>query len=125
MSERLGHIQSAMRVLIRRNTTLHQRLYEAGNELLIALGRSDTWPPEAFAEAKRIEEALTAKGKLVDTVCAMDTPAAADLAERVFELGVALTVAEHLRFETGGHPGVPHPKAMAPVGMSQRREAKG
>ncbi len=125
MSERLSHIQSAMRVLIRRNTTLHQRLYESGKELLIALGGSDTWPPEAIAEAKRIEEALTAKGKLVDTICAMDTPVAADLAERVFELGVALTVAEHLRFETGGHQGVPQPKAMAPAGTSRRREAKG
>ncbi len=125
MSERLGHIQSAMRILIRRNTTLHQRLYEASEELLIAISKSDTWPPEAIAEAKRLEEALTAKGRLAETICAMDTSTAGDLAERVIELAMVLSVTEGLNSRTGGHQAVPHPKAMTPAGTSRRRAAKG
>ena len=121
MSQELDRIlHRAVRTLVRRNTTLHQRLYEAAKEFPAALRRREQWPPDLLLQAKNIEKKLTAKGRLVDTICAMDTSVAADLAEEIVNLAIQIDVANRQRLDTRGHRTAPHSETRPPVEMRRR-----
>ncbi len=118
MSKGLDRIlHGAVRTLVCRNTTLHQRLYEASKEFSAALERREQWPADLLREAERIEAKLTAEGKMEETICAMDTPVAAEVAEEIVQLATEIYAANNRRLDTGGHRTVPRSKARAAAGM--------
>ncbi len=120
MSQELDRVvHKAVRTLVRRNTTLHQRLYEATKEFPAALRRREQWPPDLLSQIESIEEKLTAKGRIVDTICAMDTSAAAEVAEDIVNLAVQIDVAKSQRLDSRAHATVPRRKARPPAEMPQ------
>ena len=118
MSKGLDRIlHGAVRTLVCRNATLHQRLYEASKKFSAALERREQWPPDLLREAERIEAKLTAKGKMVDTICAMDMPVAAEVAEEIVQLATEVYADSSRRLDTRGHRTIPRSQARAAAGI--------
>lgn len=121
MSQTLDRVfHRAVRILVCRNTTLHQRLYEASKEISAAIERPELWPQDLLPQAQSIHASLTAQGKIVDTVCDMDTPVAAEVAEDILNLAVQIAVAKRQRLDAQGHLPVPCSKATLFVEMPRK-----
>ena len=112
-------LHKAVRTLVRRNATLHQRLYEAAKELPDALCRREKWPRDLFPRAEGIGRKLTAKGKVVDSICAMDTSVAAEVAEEIVNLAFQIDIARSRSHHSRGHRAVPQSKARPPLRVPQ------
>ncbi len=93
MFQGLDHVSQAVRILVARNAMLNQRLYEAAREFSAALKRPDQWPADLLSRARRVEEKLTAKGRIDKTINGMDVLAASQIAEEIFELSIAVSAA--------------------------------
>ncbi len=110
MTHTQKHLRNTLHALVSRNATLHQRLFEAGQELLASLREPDSWPDDLHRQARAICRKLTARGSVIDSIGAMDVPSAARVAEEIAHLIMAAEVAKNARFEAGGHHVVPPSK---------------
>ena len=97
MFQGLDRLNHAVQILVGRNATLNQRLYEAIHEFAAAMSHSDQWPGKMLAQADRIREKLTAKGRIDATVNGMDVAAASDIAEEILSLAIAMNTANALQ----------------------------
>ena len=120
MPYRPNHLRKALRVLVRRNATLHERLYEAAGEFAAALREQEKWPDNLVQQAGRIRKALTAKGRIVDTIGAMDASVAGDVAEELADFVMAVDAAKVRRVETGRQGVVPQSKRRPATRVSRR-----
>lgn len=114
MSQRLEQVYRAVQLLICRDATLHQRLYEAAKEFVAAAGLLKEWPPELISQVEKIEQKLTSKGKLVDTISSLDVSSAGELAEQIVELAIAEKIIQSRRHarRDAGHQPVPHSRTL-------------
>ena len=110
MPHQPNHLRKALRVLVRRNATLHERLYEAAGEFSAALREQEKWPDHLVQRAGQITKKLTSKGRIVDTVGAMDASVAGDVAEELADFVLAVDAAKLRRIETGRQGVVPRSK---------------
>ena len=97
MSQGLDEVNRAIRILVGRNATLHQRLYEAAKVFADASHGPYQWPKRLADRADEISGRLTAKGNVAGTVNNMDTADAREVAEDMLELATALNVAASTR----------------------------
>ncbi len=93
MFQGLDHVGKAVRILASRNAMLNQRLYEAAREFSAALLRPEEWPEDLLDKAQDIHRKLTARGRIDKTIVAMDVSAAAEVAEEILDLSVAISAA--------------------------------
>ncbi len=93
MSQGLDEVNRAIRILVGRNATLHQRLYEAAKVFADAAHGPYRWPKRLANQAEELSGRLTAKGNIAGTVNSMDAADAREAAEEMFELATALNVA--------------------------------
>jgi len=94
MFQGLDRLNQAVQILVGRNATLNQRLYEAANEFSAAMSHSDQWPAKLLARAAGIAEKLTAQGEIAATINAMDIAVAGSIAEDMLSLTVAMNAAD-------------------------------
>ncbi len=85
-----SHLDKAARILVGRNATLNQRLYEAAGEFEIALKKAHHWPGKLMDQAVDIDRKLCARGKIDETINGMDVSAARGVAEEMLGLCVTL-----------------------------------
>ncbi len=93
MFQGLDHVGKAVRILASRNAMLNQRLYEAAREFSAALLRPEEWPEDLLDKAQDIHQKLTARGRIDQTIVGMDVSAAAEVAEEILDLSVAISAA--------------------------------
>ncbi len=93
MFQGLDHVGKAVRILASRNAMLNQRLYEAAREFSAALLRPEEWPEDLLDKAQDIHRKLTARGRIDQTIVGMDVSAAAEVAEEILDLSVAISAA--------------------------------
>lgn len=93
MFQGLDHVSKAVQILVSRNATLNQRLYEAACEFSAAMRRPDQWPADLLERARGLQRKLTAKGRIDKTVNGMDAAAAGRIATEIFDLSVAISAA--------------------------------
>lgn len=108
MFQALDHVGQAVRILVGRNATLHQRLFEAADQFALALQCSESWPADLLQRARQIAKQLTARGRLDTTINAMDSATAGRLAEEIYELAVAIEIAKVQRISAPS-PHLPTP----------------
>ncbi|NQU24953.1 MAG: hypothetical protein HQ567_27020 [Candidatus Nealsonbacteria bacterium] len=112
MSQGLDEVNRAIRILVGRNATLHQRLYEAAKVFADASHGPYQWPKRLANQADELSGRLTAKGNIAGTVNSMDATDAREVAEEMLELATALNVATVTY--------VPAPMKL-PIGTGSRR----
>ncbi len=96
----MNHIQEAVNILVARNTTLQQRLYEASKELAVAMRQRDHWPDNILQKARDIEKKVTARGRMGATLQGMDASEAGEVAKELAELASDVRVARALTTRT-------------------------
>ncbi len=125
MSHRPDHLRNMLHILVRRDTTLHQRLYEATKEFSAAWLHRKEWPEDLLHRAQQISKTLTANGKPIDTIVGMDTPAAADLAQKLADFVVAIEAVKARRTESRAHRAIPRSKQRPMAGAPRQPFASG
>ena len=93
MFQGLDHVGKAVQILVSRNATLNQRLYEAAHEFSAAMRRPDQWPADLLEKATVIEQKLTVHGAIGNTVNGMDIATASQIAAEILDLSVAVSAA--------------------------------
>src|SRR4030042_3515791 len=106
----LDHVNRSVRILVGRNATLPQRLYEAAKEFSVALPDAGQWPGDLPKMALRIDAKLTSRGSIDRTVNGMDTALAGETAEAMLELAILLSASDALRHPGGSVP-LPSPRS--------------
>ena len=97
MLQGLKHVNRAARILVGRNVTLHQRLFEAANELSTAVRQRRGWPKRLSLKADGLCEKLTARGAIDKTISGMDRADARDAAEEILALAINLNAVRAVR----------------------------
>jgi len=93
MSGGFDHINRAVQILVGRNAMLNERLYEAAREFSAGVQDTEHWPTKLREKAIRIDQKLTAKGRISSTINGMNVPDAEELAEEILEMSAQIGAA--------------------------------